>query len=87
MAHTSAVLSIVQARVYTVVLKCTCYCTHHRFTPLILTPCVSCPSPPPQAREVHQFATMLGYGADGICPYLAYEALFALQVSGPGHGW
>jgi hypothetical protein len=39
-------------------------------------------SPPPQAREVHQFATMLGYGADAICPYLAYEALFALQAAG-----
>ena len=27
-----------------------------------------------------QFATMLGYGADAICPYLAYEAVYALQV-------
>jgi hypothetical protein len=26
---------------------------------------------------------MLGYGADAICPYLAYESIFALQV-GPG---
>ena len=24
----------------------------------------------------------MGYGADGICPYLAYEALFALQHDG-----
>ena len=35
-----------------------------------------------EAREVHQFATMLGYGADAVCPYLAYEALFALQGAG-----
>ena len=33
-----------------------------------------------ESREVHQFCTLVGYGADAICPYLAYEALFALQV-------
>jgi hypothetical protein len=27
---------------------------------------------------------MLGYGVDAICPYLAYESLFALQVGGQG---
>ncbi len=32
-----------------------------------------------QAREVHQFCTLLGYGADAVCPYLAFEALWALQ--------
>ena len=26
-----------------------------------------------EAREVHHFATLLGYGAEGINPYLAYE--------------
>jgi hypothetical protein len=35
-----------------------------------------------QAREVHQFCTLVGYGADAICPYLAYEALFALHETG-----
>lgn len=29
--------------------------------------------------QVHQFCTLVGYGADAVCPYLAYEALFALQ--------
>lgn len=28
-----------------------------------------------EAREVHHFATLLGYGAEGINPYLAYESL------------
>jgi hypothetical protein len=57
---------------------------------LTTLPCVS-PSrpPPPQAREVQQFTTLVGYGADAICPYLAYEALFALHETGeagPGEG-
>ena len=34
------------------------------------------------AREVHDMATLLGYGADGICPYVAYEALFKMNVEG-----
>lgn len=34
-----------------------------------------------EAREVHQFCTLLGYGADAICPYLAMDALLALRVS------
>jgi hypothetical protein len=33
-----------------------------------------------EVREVQQFATLLGYGADAVCPYLAYETLYALQV-------
>ena len=33
-----------------------------------------------EAREVHHLCTLVGYGADGICPYLAIEALEALQV-------
>lgn len=33
-----------------------------------------------ESREVHQFCTLLGYGADAICPYLAIEALQALRV-------
>jgi hypothetical protein len=34
------------------------------------------------AREVHDMASMLGYGADGICPYVAYEALFKMNAEG-----
>ncbi|KAJ3166774.1 glutamate synthase [NADH] [Irineochytrium annulatum] len=29
-----------------------------------------------EAREVHHFCVLLGYGADAICPYLAYESMF-----------
>lgn len=34
------------------------------------------------AREVHDFATLLGFGADGICPYMAYEALVSMNGNG-----
>ena len=34
------------------------------------------------AREVHDFATLLGFGADGVCPYMAYEALAAARGEG-----
>lgn len=34
------------------------------------------------AREVHDFATLLGFGADGICPYMAYEALAKMNFDG-----
>ena len=33
-------------------------------------------------REVHDFATLLGFGADGVCPYLAYEALARMNAEG-----
>jgi hypothetical protein len=26
-------------------------------------------------KEVHDYATLIGFGADGVCPYMAYEAL------------
>ena len=66
------------------------------FIPLILPP-PSSPFPPSQdknrsrvglivesgePRELHQFCTLVGYGVDAICPYLAYEAIFALQADG-----
>ncbi|KAK9817844.1 hypothetical protein WJX72_002960 [[Myrmecia] bisecta] len=35
-----------------------------------------------EAREVHHFCVLLGYGADAICPYLAAEAIVALQEDG-----
>ena len=37
----------------------------------------------PCARtQVHHFCTLIGYGADGICPYLAFETLAALREEG-----
>jgi glutamate synthase (NADPH/NADH) len=35
-----------------------------------------------EAREVHQFCTLVGYGADAVCPYLAYAALSAALLDG-----
>ncbi|KAJ3207129.1 glutamate synthase [NADH] [Dinochytrium kinnereticum] len=35
-----------------------------------------------EAREVHHFCVLLGYGADAICPYLAYEAMMKLRREG-----
>lgn len=31
-----------------------------------------------EAREIHHFCTLMGYGADAVCPYLAYEVLWGL---------
>ena len=35
-----------------------------------------------EAREVHDFATLLGFGADGVCPYLAYEVFAKMNAEG-----
>ncbi|MCO5561532.1 hypothetical protein L7F22_015152 [Adiantum nelumboides] len=35
-----------------------------------------------EPREVHHFCTLEGFGADAICPYLAIEAVWRLQVDG-----
>ena len=35
-----------------------------------------------EAREVHHFCTLVGYGADAVCPWLAFEALGALRSDG-----
>ncbi|MBE9567352.1 MAG: glutamate synthase large subunit, partial [Proteobacteria bacterium] len=35
-----------------------------------------------EAREVHQHCLLIGYGADAINPYLAFEALFQSQREG-----
>lgn len=32
-----------------------------------------------EAREVHHLCVLLGYGADAICPYLCFEAMFKLR--------
>ncbi|XP_010266512.1 PREDICTED: glutamate synthase 1 [NADH], chloroplastic isoform X2 [Nelumbo nucifera] len=35
-----------------------------------------------EPREVHHFCTLVGYGADAICPYLAIETIWRLQIDG-----
>jgi len=35
-----------------------------------------------EPREVHHFCTLVGFGADAICPYLAIEAIWCLQNDG-----
>lgn len=35
-----------------------------------------------EVRDVHHFCTLIGYGADAICPYLAFETLAALREDG-----
>ncbi|KAL2550766.1 Glutamate synthase 1 [NADH] [Forsythia ovata] len=35
-----------------------------------------------EPREVHHFCTLVGFGADAICPYLAIEAIWRLQLDG-----
>jgi len=34
------------------------------------------------AKEIHDFATLVGYGCDGVCPYVAYEALCKMNADG-----
>ena len=35
-----------------------------------------------EAREVHHHCLLVGYGADAINPYLAFEALWSARRSG-----
>ena len=35
-----------------------------------------------EAREVHHFCVLVGYGADAICPYLAMEAIYKIGREG-----
>lgn len=35
-----------------------------------------------EAREVHHMCVLLGYGADGICPYLVFETAANLRKEG-----
>lgn len=35
-----------------------------------------------EPREVHHFCTLMAYGADAVCPYLAFESLRALHKDG-----
>ena len=41
-----------------------------------------------EAREVHHHCCLIGYGADAIYPYLAYDSLYQANVDGMiGYGW
>jgi len=33
-------------------------------------------------KEVHDYATIFGFGCDGVCPYMAYEALCKMNADG-----
>ncbi|KAL7557408.1 hypothetical protein ACA910_016637 [Epithemia clementina (nom. ined.)] len=33
-------------------------------------------------KEVHDFATLFGFGCDGVCPYMAYEAICKMNADG-----
>jgi glutamate synthase domain-containing protein 2/glutamate synthase domain-containing protein 3 len=33
-------------------------------------------------KEVHDYATIFGYGCDGVCPYMAYEAICKMNEDG-----
>ncbi|KFD67556.1 hypothetical protein M514_03507 [Trichuris suis] len=35
-----------------------------------------------EAREIHHFCVLLGFGADAVCPYLVYETLYRLRRMG-----
>ncbi|KAI9209677.1 uncharacterized protein BJ171DRAFT_436843 [Polychytrium aggregatum] len=39
-----------------------------------------------EAREVHHFCVLLGYGADAICPYLAFDSMLKLKREGAFKG-
>jgi glutamate synthase (NADPH/NADH) len=34
------------------------------------------------AKEVHDYATLFGYGCDGVCPYMALEAICKMNAEG-----
>ncbi|KAI6214865.1 Glutamate synthase [Aphelenchoides besseyi] len=35
-----------------------------------------------EVKQVHDFCVLLGYGADGICPYMVYETCYRLRNMG-----
>eukprot|EP01038_Epipyxis_sp_PR26KG_P009535 gene9535-12843_t len=55
---------------------------HQHLLKLKLRPKVALFTECGDAKEVHDFATLLGFGADGICPYVAYEALARMNIDG-----
>ncbi|GIL79137.1 hypothetical protein Vretimale_16677 [Volvox reticuliferus] len=55
---------------------------HHHLVQLKLRSNVGLLVDSGEPREVHQFCLLVGYGADAVCPYLAFESLAALQRDG-----
>ncbi|GLI65807.1 hypothetical protein VaNZ11_009430 [Volvox africanus] len=55
---------------------------HHHLVQLKLRSNVGLLVDSGEPREVHQFCLLMGYGADAVCPYLAFESLAALQRDG-----
>jgi glutamate synthase (NADPH/NADH) large chain/glutamate synthase (ferredoxin) len=39
-----------------------------------------------EARDVHQMACLIGYGASAICPYLGYETVPRIDRADEGGG-
>lgn len=56
--------------------------THHHLIDLRLRMKVGLIVETGEAREVHQMCVLLGYGADGICPYLVFEMAKSLRAEG-----
>ena len=57
-------------------------CVHHHLVRLRMRSRAALFVDSGEPRELHQYCTLVGFGADGICPYLAFEVLFALQRDG-----
>lgn len=55
---------------------------HHHLVQLKLRSNVGLLVDSGEPREVHQFCLLMGYGADAVCPYLAFDSLAALQRDG-----
>lgn len=56
--------------------------THHHLIDMRLRMKVGLIVETGEAREVHQMCVLLGYGADGICPYLVFEMAKSLRAEG-----
>ncbi|XP_057988761.1 glutamate synthase 1 [NADH], chloroplastic isoform X2 [Hevea brasiliensis] len=55
---------------------------HHHLVKKLERTCIGLIVESAEPREVHHFCTLVGFGADAICPYLAIEAIWRLQVDG-----
>ncbi len=53
---------------------------HHRLIYAGLRTRVGLVSDTAQAREVHDFAVLIGFGAEAVCPYLAYWTIGRLRL-------
>ncbi|QDV27224.1 glutamate synthase large subunit [Aureliella helgolandensis] len=57
-------------------------CVHHHLVDSSLRTQIGIILETGEAREVHHFCLLVGYGADGINPYLAFEALWQANADG-----